>query len=128
MRHATREGNRPSFRTYLKLNGCRGCQRQEEEETIYHVQIGGCQGIGRNKNNRYRTKMKEALGKCDKLMSGINNSEGIEQATRALSALEQPRRQTDLRLKEEEDSTLKQMISGIIPEWRDTDNRRKKGS
>eukprot|EP00965_Chrysotila_dentata_P189256 6173221-Pleurochrysis_carterae.AAC.1 len=31
MRHATIEGNRPSFWTYLKVNGCRGCQRQEEE-------------------------------------------------------------------------------------------------
>eukprot|EP00965_Chrysotila_dentata_P245281 6206462-Pleurochrysis_carterae.AAC.1 len=36
MRHATREGNRPSFWTYLKENGCRGCQIQEEEETIQH--------------------------------------------------------------------------------------------
>eukprot|EP00965_Chrysotila_dentata_P003416 111041-Pleurochrysis_carterae.AAC.1 len=34
MRQATREGNIPSFWTYLKVNGCRGCQRQEEEETI----------------------------------------------------------------------------------------------
>eukprot|EP00965_Chrysotila_dentata_P103781 3426464-Pleurochrysis_carterae.AAC.2 len=40
MRHATRERNRPSFWTYLKVNGCRGCQRQEEEEAIHHV-LGG---------------------------------------------------------------------------------------
>eukprot|EP00965_Chrysotila_dentata_P224622 6194290-Pleurochrysis_carterae.AAC.1 len=54
--HATREGNRPTFWTYLKVNGCsRGCQRQEEEETIHHVLSGGCEGIGRGKNNRYRT-------------------------------------------------------------------------
>eukprot|EP00965_Chrysotila_dentata_P181347 5985635-Pleurochrysis_carterae.AAC.1 len=53
MKHATREGNRPSFWTYLMVNGCRGCQKQEEEETIHHVLSGGCQGIGRNKNNEY---------------------------------------------------------------------------
>eukprot|EP00965_Chrysotila_dentata_P226894 6195689-Pleurochrysis_carterae.AAC.1 len=28
MRHTTREWNRPSFWTYLKVNGCRGCQRR----------------------------------------------------------------------------------------------------
>eukprot|EP00965_Chrysotila_dentata_P188109 6172543-Pleurochrysis_carterae.AAC.2 len=32
MRHAMGEGNRPSFWTYLKENGCRGCQKREEEE------------------------------------------------------------------------------------------------
>eukprot|EP00965_Chrysotila_dentata_P236588 6201405-Pleurochrysis_carterae.AAC.3 len=116
MRHATREGNRTSFLTYLKVNGCRGCQRQEEEETIRHVLSGGCEGIGRNKNNRYKTKIKRALGKCGKVMSDINNRGGIEQATKALRALERPRRQMDLRLKEEEELALKQMISGIIPE------------
>eukprot|EP00965_Chrysotila_dentata_P176502 5827985-Pleurochrysis_carterae.AAC.1 len=46
------------------VNGCKGCQRQEEEETIHHVLSGGCEGIGRNKNNRYRTEIKRALGKC----------------------------------------------------------------
>eukprot|EP00965_Chrysotila_dentata_P006822 223074-Pleurochrysis_carterae.AAC.2 len=35
MRHATREGSIPSFWNYLK-NDCRGCQRQEKEETIHH--------------------------------------------------------------------------------------------
>eukprot|EP00965_Chrysotila_dentata_P100897 3333141-Pleurochrysis_carterae.AAC.1 len=65
MRHATREGNRPSFWTYLKVNGCRGCQRQEQEETIHHVLSGGCEGIGRNKNNRYRTEMKRSLGSAE---------------------------------------------------------------
>eukprot|EP00965_Chrysotila_dentata_P167834 5542472-Pleurochrysis_carterae.AAC.1 len=60
-------------------------------------------------------------------MNDINNSEGAEQASKALRALERPRRQTDLRLKEEEESALKLMISGIIPEWRETDMKRKKG-
>eukprot|EP00965_Chrysotila_dentata_P140875 4657261-Pleurochrysis_carterae.AAC.1 len=71
--------------------------------------------------------MRRALGKCGKLMSGISNSEGVEQATKALSALEWPRRQTDQRLKEEEELALKQMISDIVPEWRNTDNKRRKG-
>eukprot|EP00965_Chrysotila_dentata_P078229 2578809-Pleurochrysis_carterae.AAC.8 len=49
MRHATKEGNRPSFWTYLMVNGCRSCQRQEEEETIHHVLSGGCEGIGKTR-------------------------------------------------------------------------------
>eukprot|EP00965_Chrysotila_dentata_P004575 148790-Pleurochrysis_carterae.AAC.1 len=60
-------------------------------------------------------------------MSNINNGEGVEQASKALSEMERPRRQTDSRLKEEEELALKQMIFGIIPEWRDTDNKMKKG-
>eukprot|EP00965_Chrysotila_dentata_P150152 4959583-Pleurochrysis_carterae.AAC.1 len=60
-------------------------------------------------------------------MSNINNSEGVEQATKALSALAWPRRQTDQRLKEGEELALKQMISAIIPEWCNTDNKREKG-
>ena len=76
MRHATREGNKPSFWTYLKVNGCRGCQRQEEEETIHHVLSGGCEGIGRSKNNKYKAEMRRSLGKCRKLMNDINNQGG----------------------------------------------------
>eukprot|EP00965_Chrysotila_dentata_P075553 2495409-Pleurochrysis_carterae.AAC.1 len=60
-------------------------------------------------------------------MNNINHNEGVEQANKALSALEWPRRQTDQRLKEEEESALKEMISGIIPEWNNTDNKREKG-
>eukprot|EP00965_Chrysotila_dentata_P219783 6191354-Pleurochrysis_carterae.AAC.1 len=60
-------------------------------------------------------------------MSDINNSEGVEQASKVLRALERPRRQTDPRLKEEEKLALNQMISGIIPEWQDADNKREKG-
>eukprot|EP00965_Chrysotila_dentata_P144740 4781034-Pleurochrysis_carterae.AAC.1 len=129
MRRATKEGNRPSFWTYLKMNGCRGCQKQDEEETIHHVLLsGGCEGIGRNKNNRYRTEMRRAIGKCGKLMSDINNNEGTEQAANAFRALEWPRQQTDWRLRTEEELVLRQMISGIIPEWQDDDNKKKKGA
>eukprot|EP00965_Chrysotila_dentata_P073829 2438966-Pleurochrysis_carterae.AAC.1 len=60
-------------------------------------------------------------------MSDINNSEGAEQAVKALRALERPRRQTDPSTKEEEELSLKQMISGIIPEWQGTDAKKKRG-
>eukprot|EP00965_Chrysotila_dentata_P204130 6182154-Pleurochrysis_carterae.AAC.1 len=60
-------------------------------------------------------------------MSDISNSEGVEQVSKALSSLEWPRRQTDQRLKEEEELALKQMISGIVPEWCHTYNKREKG-
>eukprot|EP00965_Chrysotila_dentata_P016693 554010-Pleurochrysis_carterae.AAC.2 len=49
MRHATRVGNKPSFWTYLKLNGCRGCQIQEEEETIHHMLNGECEAVEKTK-------------------------------------------------------------------------------
>eukprot|EP00965_Chrysotila_dentata_P147047 4854484-Pleurochrysis_carterae.AAC.1 len=111
MRHATREGNRPSFWTYLMVNGCRGCQKQEEEETIHHVLSGGCEGIGRNKNNAYKSGMRKILGKCRKLLDDIDNCEGVEQVVKALGALERPRRHTDPRIREEEESALKQMIA-----------------
>eukprot|EP00965_Chrysotila_dentata_P011593 379276-Pleurochrysis_carterae.AAC.1 len=60
-------------------------------------------------------------------MNDINNSEGVEQASKALRALERPRRQTEQRLKEEEELALKQIIAGIIPEWHDVNDRRKEG-
>eukprot|EP00965_Chrysotila_dentata_P126559 4184427-Pleurochrysis_carterae.AAC.1 len=61
MRHATREGNRPSFWTYLKENGCRGCQKRGEEETIHHVLSGACEALARQTNNNYRTEMRRVL-------------------------------------------------------------------
>eukprot|EP00965_Chrysotila_dentata_P224623 6194290-Pleurochrysis_carterae.AAC.2 len=60
-------------------------------------------------------------------MRDINNNEGVEQASKALRTLEWPRRQTDLRIKGEEELALKQMIAGIIPEWQDIDNKKRKG-
>eukprot|EP00965_Chrysotila_dentata_P210949 6186190-Pleurochrysis_carterae.AAC.1 len=114
MRHATRAGNKPSFWTYLKVNGCGGCQKQEEQETIQHVLGGGCKAIGKNKNNRYREEMKRALEKCKKLMNDKHNSEGIIQAERAFHAIKRPRKHTDPMIKEKEELALRQMISGII--------------
>eukprot|EP00965_Chrysotila_dentata_P196831 6177834-Pleurochrysis_carterae.AAC.1 len=61
------------------------------------------------------------------LHMGLYIVEGVEQTDRALRALEPPRRQTDPRLKEEEELALKQVISSIIPEWQETDNKWKKG-
>eukprot|EP00965_Chrysotila_dentata_P011790 386921-Pleurochrysis_carterae.AAC.1 len=63
MRHVTRAGHKPSFWTYLKVNGYRGCQKQEEQEIIHHVLGGGCEAIGKNRNGRYREEMKRALEK-----------------------------------------------------------------
>eukprot|EP00965_Chrysotila_dentata_P089220 2946375-Pleurochrysis_carterae.AAC.1 len=45
MRHATRIGNTPSFWTYLKVNGCRGCQKREVAETIHHVIGSECEAL-----------------------------------------------------------------------------------
>eukprot|EP00965_Chrysotila_dentata_P197311 6178113-Pleurochrysis_carterae.AAC.1 len=52
MKHARREGNKPSFWTYLKENGCQGCQKQGEEETIHCVLCGGCEATKRKENSR----------------------------------------------------------------------------
>eukprot|EP00965_Chrysotila_dentata_P015108 499871-Pleurochrysis_carterae.AAC.1 len=60
-------------------------------------------------------------------MNDMDNKEGVERADKALSALERPRRQTDLRIKEEDELALRQMISGIIPEWQAADVKKKKG-
>eukprot|EP00965_Chrysotila_dentata_P184150 6080243-Pleurochrysis_carterae.AAC.1 len=80
MKHATREGNIPSFWTYLKENGCRGCRKEGEKETLHRVLSGGCEAIGRNMNNNYRIEMGKALlQKCRKLMIDKQISDGVEQ-------------------------------------------------
>eukprot|EP00965_Chrysotila_dentata_P031757 1059026-Pleurochrysis_carterae.AAC.1 len=128
IRHATREGNKPSFWTYLKVNGCRGCQKQEEEKTIHHVISGGCEGIGKKENSRYREEMRVALQKSKKLMRDNPNSAGVIQTDKALRALEQPRRQANAGVREDEERALRQMISGIIPEWHEANNKGKRGT
>eukprot|EP00965_Chrysotila_dentata_P042100 1396633-Pleurochrysis_carterae.AAC.1 len=60
-------------------------------------------------------------------MNDINNREGVEHVSKALRALERPRRQTNQRLKEEEELALKQIIAGIIPEWHDVNDKRRRG-
>eukprot|EP00965_Chrysotila_dentata_P163486 5398335-Pleurochrysis_carterae.AAC.1 len=128
MRHATREGNKPSFWTYLKVNGCRGCLKQEEEETIHHVISGGCEGVGKKENNKYREELRAVLQKCKKLMCDKRSSAGVIQADKAIRALEQPRRQVNQSVREDEEQALRQMISGIIPEWQEVNDKDKRGS
>eukprot|EP00965_Chrysotila_dentata_P191352 6174459-Pleurochrysis_carterae.AAC.1 len=128
MRHATREGNKPSFWTYLKANGCRGCQKQEEEETIHHVISGRCQGVGKKENDKYREEMRVILRKCMSLMRVKHNNEGVIQAEKALRALENTGTQTNQGVREDEERALRQMISGIIPEWQETSDKGKRGT
>eukprot|EP00965_Chrysotila_dentata_P199264 6179273-Pleurochrysis_carterae.AAC.1 len=124
MRHATREGSKSSFWTYLKVNGCRGCQK--EEETIHHVLGRRCEAIGKNRNNKYRVEIRRTLEKCRKLMNDKHNSEGVIQADNALPAMKRPRRQVTPKIKKEEELALRQMISGNIPEWQENGNKEKK--
>eukprot|EP00965_Chrysotila_dentata_P042311 1403964-Pleurochrysis_carterae.AAC.1 len=79
MRHATREGNKPYFWTYLKENGCRGCQEQGKEETIHHVLSGECETIGRKMNSRYREEIRRASEKCREIMNDKQISAGVVQ-------------------------------------------------
>eukprot|EP00965_Chrysotila_dentata_P258944 6213401-Pleurochrysis_carterae.AAC.1 len=119
-------GEQLSFWTYLKVNGCRGCQKQEEEETIHHVISGGCEGIGKKENSRYREEMRVALQKSKKLMRDIQNSAGVIQMdNKALRALQQPRRQANQGVREDEEQALRQMISGTIPEWQEASDKEK---
>eukprot|EP00965_Chrysotila_dentata_P256887 6212707-Pleurochrysis_carterae.AAC.3 len=129
MKHATRLGNRPSFWTYLKENGCRGCQKTEEEETIQHVLGGECEAIIKNKNGRsYREEMRRLLEKCRKLMCDTQNKKGEIQVEKAIQAVQRSRGHKDKMVKEEEELALRQMISGIIPEWQQIDDKKKKGA
>eukprot|EP00965_Chrysotila_dentata_P096882 3201837-Pleurochrysis_carterae.AAC.1 len=50
------------------------------------------------------------------------------QADKAIKALEQPRKYTNAHIKEEEALALRQMISGIIPEWQEANDKEKKGT
>eukprot|EP00965_Chrysotila_dentata_P237685 6202055-Pleurochrysis_carterae.AAC.1 len=72
--------------------------------------------------------MKRAIAKCRKLKSDINNTDGVGQADKALQAMQQPRRKSDPRIKEEEELALRQMMSGITPEWQEEDKKHKKGT
>eukprot|EP00965_Chrysotila_dentata_P141193 4667029-Pleurochrysis_carterae.AAC.1 len=126
MRHPTREGNRPSFWTYLKESGCRGCQKQGKEETIHHVLSGRCEALGKQTNGSYRTEMRRVLEKCKKLMIDKQINAGvIQQVIKAIRSMEQSGRQMNMDIKEEEELALRQLISGIIPEWREVNEKGK---
>eukprot|EP00965_Chrysotila_dentata_P244018 6205734-Pleurochrysis_carterae.AAC.1 len=128
MKHATREGNKPSFWTYLKVNGCRGCQKQEEEQTIHHVLSGGCEGLSKKENSRYREEMRVLLQKSKNLMRDKHNNAGVIQAGEALRALEQPRRQATRYARKNDEQALRQILSGIIPEWQEASDKGKRGT
>eukprot|EP00965_Chrysotila_dentata_P081427 2688381-Pleurochrysis_carterae.AAC.2 len=127
-KHATKAENKPSFWTYLKEIGCRGCQKPEEDETIQHVLGGGCEALGKNKNGESREDMRRILEKCRKLMIDTQNRKGEMQAEKAIQAIQWPRGHTDRKVKEEEELALRQMISGIIPEWQQANDTKRKGA
>eukprot|EP00965_Chrysotila_dentata_P237752 6202101-Pleurochrysis_carterae.AAC.4 len=57
-------------------------------------------------------------------MEDKQNSEGVVQADKAIQAIERPRRQSNPKIKEEEELALREMISGIVPEWKEAkDNK-----
>eukprot|EP00965_Chrysotila_dentata_P013361 442384-Pleurochrysis_carterae.AAC.1 len=56
-----------------------------------------------------------------------NKKEEI-QAEKAMQAIQQARGHKDRKDREEEELALKQMISGIIPEWQHVDDNKKKGA
>eukprot|EP00965_Chrysotila_dentata_P070691 2337350-Pleurochrysis_carterae.AAC.1 len=128
MRHATWAGSKPSFWTYLKENGCSRCQKQEEEETTQHVLRGRCKAIGKNKNSKHREQMRRILEKCRKCMKDKQNKKGAIQAEKVIQAIERSRKHPNQKSKEEEKLALKQMMSGIIPEWQEANDTGKNGA
>eukprot|EP00965_Chrysotila_dentata_P169491 5596167-Pleurochrysis_carterae.AAC.2 len=66
-----------------------------------------------------------ALQKSKKLMCDKHNSAGVIQAEKALRALEQPRIQATQNVRENEEQALRQMVTGIIPEWQEVNDEGK---
>eukprot|EP00965_Chrysotila_dentata_P211725 6186610-Pleurochrysis_carterae.AAC.1 len=62
-------------------------------------------------------------------MEDEQSNEGVTQAERAIiKALARPRRHSSPKIKEEEELALRQMISGIMPEWKEEKDVEKKGT
>eukprot|EP00965_Chrysotila_dentata_P184401 6087572-Pleurochrysis_carterae.AAC.2 len=61
-------------------------------------------------------------------MDNKRNNEGVIRADRAIRALELPRRHMNPGTREEEELALRQMISGIIPEWQEANDKEEKGT
>eukprot|EP00965_Chrysotila_dentata_P254780 6211989-Pleurochrysis_carterae.AAC.4 len=62
-------------------------------------------------------------------MRDKHNNEGVIQAEKALRALENTGgKQTNQGVREDEERALKQMISGIIPDWQETSDKGKRGT
>eukprot|EP00965_Chrysotila_dentata_P131097 4333601-Pleurochrysis_carterae.AAC.1 len=61
-------------------------------------------------------------------MRDKHNNEGVVQADDAIRALEQSGRQTNQEDRKDEEHALRQMISGIIPEWQEANAKEKRGT
>eukprot|EP00965_Chrysotila_dentata_P248311 6208267-Pleurochrysis_carterae.AAC.1 len=70
--------------------------------------------------------MRRALEKCKNLMNDKQNyDEGVIQTDKAIHAIEQPRRHMNPKIKKEEELAVSQMISGIILEWQEANDKEK---
>eukprot|EP00965_Chrysotila_dentata_P172982 5708927-Pleurochrysis_carterae.AAC.1 len=70
--------------------------------------------------------MKGVLQKSRKLMRDKHNIAGVLQVDKALRTLVQPGRQAIQNVSEDEELALRQMISGIIPEWKEASEKGKR--
>eukprot|EP00965_Chrysotila_dentata_P198091 6178580-Pleurochrysis_carterae.AAC.3 len=61
-------------------------------------------------------------------MRDKHNNAGVTQADKALRAIEQPRRQATKYVREDGEQALRQMVSGIIPEWQEVSDKGKRGT
>eukprot|EP00965_Chrysotila_dentata_P249603 6208978-Pleurochrysis_carterae.AAC.8 len=59
-------------------------------------------------------------------MRDKHNNAGVMQADHALRALEQTGRQVNQNVSEDEELALRQMVSGIIPEWKEGSDKGKR--
>eukprot|EP00965_Chrysotila_dentata_P103782 3426464-Pleurochrysis_carterae.AAC.3 len=59
-------------------------------------------------------------------MNDKHNREAVMQADKTLHAVEWPRRQVNPRIEEGEELALRQIISSIILEWQEADNKKKR--
>eukprot|EP00965_Chrysotila_dentata_P125196 4138904-Pleurochrysis_carterae.AAC.1 len=61
-------------------------------------------------------------------MNDTQNEKGEIQAEKAWQAIQHTRGHKDRKDREEEDLALRQMISGIIPEWQHVDDNKQRGT
>eukprot|EP00965_Chrysotila_dentata_P101796 3360663-Pleurochrysis_carterae.AAC.1 len=72
--------------------------------------------------------MRRVLEKCKKSTNGKWINEGVIQVNKAIRSMELSGRQTNLSTKEEAELALRQLVSGIIPEWKEENEEEKKGA
>eukprot|EP00965_Chrysotila_dentata_P147572 4872291-Pleurochrysis_carterae.AAC.1 len=61
-------------------------------------------------------------------MNETQNKKGEIQAEYAIHAIQPVRGYSDRKVREVEELALKQMVSGIIPEWQHLDDKKRKGA